>query len=256
MYQEERLYQILHLLKKRKSLSKQEIMDEFNISRDTARRDIICLTDEGVALRTHGGITLPTAQLIRGFKERANLKLEKKDQLGKLAATYIKKNSICYLDSSTTIQYMCQYIKEKATIYSNSIDIIEALENKNNIDLHILGGKWNAMERYIYGSETLSTLSNIRFNIAFLGTSSITEDGIYTLDEEDAAMKHAVVKNSSIVCVLADTGKFLLHSAFRFAKLEDIDIVLTTKMPPKSIIMALAKTNCSVIWNFNDNVKK
>lgn len=45
MYQEERLYQIMNLLRKKKSLSKQEIMSTFNISRDTARRDIICLVE-------------------------------------------------------------------------------------------------------------------------------------------------------------------------------------------------------------------
>ena len=51
MYQEERLYQIMNLLRKKKSLSKQEIMSTFNISRDTARRDIICLVEQKIALR-------------------------------------------------------------------------------------------------------------------------------------------------------------------------------------------------------------
>ena len=59
MYQEERIYKILKLLREKKSLSNQEIMEKFNISRDTARRDILKLVDEGVAVRTHGGITKP-----------------------------------------------------------------------------------------------------------------------------------------------------------------------------------------------------
>lgn len=252
MYQEERLYQILNLLRQKKSLSKQEIMSTFNISRDTARRDIICLVDEGVALRTYGGITLPTIQLRRGFKERAGIQLDKKNQLGRLAATYIKKNSVCYLDSSTTVQYICNYIKEKSTIYSNSIDIIEQLEGRSNIDLHILGGRLNAIDRYIYGSETLATLENIHFDIAFLGTSSVTADGFYTFDSEDAALKRAAAKNSSIVCVLADSAKFLLQPTFKFAGFSEVDMVLTTKMPPKSIITALAKASCSLIWNSTD----
>jgi len=92
MYQEERLYQIMNLLRKKKSLSKQEIMSTFNISRDTARRDIICLVEQKIALRTHGGITLPTVQLRQSFKERANLKNSNKDLLGKVASS--KK---CYL---------------------------------------------------------------------------------------------------------------------------------------------------------------
>ena len=100
-----------------------------------------------------------------------------KDLLGKVASSYIKKNAICYLDTSTTVQYMCKYIKEKSTIYSNSIDIIEQLKNNAALDLHLLGGKLNPVNRYFFGSETLTILDNIRFDIAFLGAASITEDG-------------------------------------------------------------------------------
>ena len=252
MYQEERLYQIFQLLKANKSLSKQQIMDKFSISRDTARRDIICLVNEGVALRTHGGIILPTVHIVPSYKERANYRKDKKEQLGKMAAAYIKKNSVCFLDTSTTIQCICKYIKSKTTIYSTSIDIIEHLKSNKSVDLHLLGGKFNSINRYLYGGETLSALDNIHFDIAFLGALSITEDGFYTVDSEDATIMQAVIKNSSIVCVIADSGKFLLQPSFKFGNLNEVDMVLTTKMPPKSIITALAKANCSLIWNLND----
>lgn len=62
MYQEERLYQIMNLLRKKKSLSKQEIMSTFNISRDTARRDIICLVEQKIALRTAHMVVSPYLQ--------------------------------------------------------------------------------------------------------------------------------------------------------------------------------------------------
>ena len=48
---------------------------------------------------------------------------------------------------------MCKYIKEKSTIYSNSIDIIEQLKDNAALDLHLLGGKLNPVNRYFYGSE-------------------------------------------------------------------------------------------------------
>ncbi len=68
MYQEERLYQIMNLLRKKKSLSKQEIMSTFNISRDTARRDIIFLVEQKIALGKHGGINLPSLEVVIIFK--------------------------------------------------------------------------------------------------------------------------------------------------------------------------------------------
>ena len=41
MYQEERIQQMQQLLEERKRLSKKEIMEAFQISSDTARRDIL-----------------------------------------------------------------------------------------------------------------------------------------------------------------------------------------------------------------------
>ena len=43
VYQEERIYKILEILKAKKTMTNQEIMDQFHISRDTARRDIVRL---------------------------------------------------------------------------------------------------------------------------------------------------------------------------------------------------------------------
>lgn len=40
MYQEERLYQIMNLLRKKKSLSKQEIMSTFNIISEIGRAHV------------------------------------------------------------------------------------------------------------------------------------------------------------------------------------------------------------------------
>ena len=68
----------------------------------------------------------------------------------------------------------------------------------------------------------------------FLGAASITEDGFYTFENEDAAIKHLIAKNSTLTCVLADSGKFLLQPAYKFGKLSDVDIVLTTKNATKS----------------------
>lgn len=79
MYQEERLYEILNILREKTVLSNKEIMETFNISRDTARRDIVRLVDEGVAIRTHGGIAVPSIRTeIKDYKSRLSINSEEK----------------------------------------------------------------------------------------------------------------------------------------------------------------------------------
>lgn len=71
MYQEERLLLILEYLNKNQSMSVNEICDRFQISRDTARRDVLKLVEQGAAIRTHGGIALPTLnETILAYRER------------------------------------------------------------------------------------------------------------------------------------------------------------------------------------------
>ena len=70
MYQEERIYKILEILKDKKTMTNQEIMDQFHISRDTARRDIVRLVSENLAVRTHGGITLNDVHQIGNYQTR------------------------------------------------------------------------------------------------------------------------------------------------------------------------------------------
>ena len=84
MYQEERIYQILKLLKEKKTMTNQEIMDYFHISRDTARRDIVRLVNENLAVRTHGGITLNDVHQIGSYQIRKQENEEIKNKIGKV----------------------------------------------------------------------------------------------------------------------------------------------------------------------------
>nr|WP_275693000.1 DeoR family transcriptional regulator [Enterococcus hirae] len=49
---------IMERLEKEKSLTLQDIMQLTGVSRDTARRDTIKLTDSNLVIRTYGGISL------------------------------------------------------------------------------------------------------------------------------------------------------------------------------------------------------
>ena len=58
MYQKERIHLIYSTLKMKQFLRSQEIMSLCNTSRDTARRDMILMEEEGYASRNRGGIAL------------------------------------------------------------------------------------------------------------------------------------------------------------------------------------------------------
>lgn len=97
MYQEERIYKILEILKTKKTMTNQEIMDQFHISRDTARRDIVRLVSENLAVRTHGGITLNDVHQIGNYQTRKQENEEIKNEIGKTAVSLIENNKVIFL---------------------------------------------------------------------------------------------------------------------------------------------------------------
>lgn len=249
MYQEERLLEIARLLNERESLSNQEIMETFGISRDTARRDIIRLVDSGIAIRTHGGVAANHRGIqILSYKERTAEQLAQKEQLAARAATYLEAGSLCYLDVSTTVALLCRSVPEHMTIYTNSLNNLDILR-AGGCELHLTGGKFHRKNQFFYGSETLEQLSHICFDTVFLGAASLNENGIYVEDEEDAAIKRMVASHCKRLILLADSSKFTRHSKYLGAGWEQIHLLLTDARPPENICQKLnqAGTTLEVI---------
>ena len=80
MYQEQRLAEILELLAEKKQLSAKDMIEHFQVSKDTIRRDFSILSERRLVQRTHGGIIpLDTSRQIPSFNDRINrLSQEKK----------------------------------------------------------------------------------------------------------------------------------------------------------------------------------
>jgi len=235
MHQEERLLKILEYLNEHNTMSIHNICEMFNVSRDTARRDILKLIDQGVAIRTHGGISLPILKnTIKEYRERIEAYSEEKKNISKRALEFIEEDKHYFFDVSTIISFLAEEINKAIWVLTHSLDNIEILSEKKEVSVHSIGGCLNQKNRFFYTPNCRSYLDGIRFDTAFLGAASITEDGIYYVDEEDALIKQAAVKKSDIVIILAEYEKFKSLSYFKGVDWEQIDVIITDKMPPSA----------------------
>ena len=232
MYQQERLSKIMKLLEEKEVLSSQEIMEAFRISRDTARRDIVKLSEKGAVIRTHGGIALPQINnIIEEYKGRQQLNVASKKRIGKAAAELIKQGQVCFFDVSTTVCFLCANLIKPSVIYTNSMDNLSILVEKENIEVCAVGGNINRKNRFSYGGEAREQLMKIRFDAAFLGAEAISEDGIYFEEKEDADVKRIAASRAERVIVLADSTKFQKKSRYQALPLKKIDILITDRDP-------------------------
>jgi DeoR/GlpR family transcriptional regulator of sugar metabolism len=237
MYQEERLLKILGYLNSNSTMSVHNICELLDVSRDTARRDILKLTEQGAVLRTHGGITLPDFKdTIKAYRERLSSHSEEKKNIAKKALSFIQEDEHCFFDVSTVIRYLAESLNKKVTVFTHSLDNLEILSVENQVTVHSIGGCLHKNNRFFYKPNCTEYFDGTHFDVAFLGAAAISPDGLYYDDEEDAFIKQSAIKQARSVIVLAEHQKFDHISYFRGANLNDIDAIITDSLPPQNYI--------------------
>ena len=96
------------------------------------------------------------------------------------------------------------------------------------VELHLLPGRVRTTTQAAVGVDTVQALTDLRADVAFLGTNGLSlGHGLSTPDADEAATKRAMVRSARQVVVLADSSKVGAESPIRFADLEEVDVLVT-----------------------------
>lgn len=233
MFQEERLRLILNHLSKSKRISIDEICELFDVSRDTARRDLVKLEEDKAIIRTRGGAILPSPQHdIKDYVNRLSIVSDEKKQIGKKAASLIYPGDYIILDTSTTVQACAEQLADmKCTIITNSINLADILSQNSQAHIQLLGGELHKEHRYLYGTSVIEKLSEYHVDKAFVGCVGISERGVTVAHEEDGKVMQKMINQADQVILLADHTKINVTGYFRCAHLNQIDLLITDKEP-------------------------
>lgn len=148
MYIEERHRAILEWLSQHGSISNTDIQKNFDVSYDSAKRDLRILEEKGLLKRTHGG-ALPIRQIAAGrpetmtFKDIPQVKPNYL-QIAKEAVSLIQENDVIYIPSTTLGLFMVKNLPEhlKIKVVTNSILIADELRTLTMYPLLFLAEKW------------------------------------------------------------------------------------------------------------------
>ncbi|UKS31033.1 DeoR/GlpR family DNA-binding transcription regulator [Paenibacillus sp. HWE-109] len=248
MYQEERLLKILEYINKHHAMSVMDICSLLDVSRDTARRDIVKLVQEGVVIRTHGGVALPQLQKeIATYQERLIDETDSKRKIGLIAAKLIQDRETVIFDVSTTVQSVAEQISAKhITAITHSIDIVGILSGREDLQVYVLGGYLHAKNRLLYGPSVIDKLRELRADKAFIGATAIRADGLYFPYEDDVSVKKEMARRSDQLIAVADFTKFASKSVYRL-DFDFVDILITDQEVPIEIREVLHHKNITII---------
>lgn len=254
MFIEERHQAILSIINQSGRISIGEIQEKFNISVDSARRDLRILEDKGLLKRTHGGaIPLPPAGIIPPrIRDMANLNNGLNyDLIAERAAKLIKENDIVYLTSGSLGFIMLKYMPKDInyTIVVNSPTLADQLKYWNNINVYIVGGKirQNATATLV-DNFAINFVENISFDISFItGAGVDSEFGFSNSTPETAAFQQAVIKNTRKNILLLPSSKIGFKAFIKVCDINKFDILITDWDASEEHLSKFEETGVSII---------
>jgi len=249
MYQEERLAAILQYLQKHQRISVQDVVEQYGVSRDTARRDIVKLEEQGEILRTRGGAILPSLnKKSYSYQERMQLDLSGKRSIAKAAARLIKNGDYLLLDASTTVQMAVESAETRDhVIITNSLATALSMAGRDGVLVKLLGGDVHREDQLVYGTRTLENLADYHVDKVLVGACGLTADGLVSPREEHGHLIKEMIKRADQVIILADHNKFGKSMLFRVAGLNQVDMIVTDQEPDLEMAEALRKNEVEVI---------
>ena len=110
------------------------------------------------------------------------------------------------------------------------------------------GGQVRGLTQAAVGPEALEALALLRVDVAVLGTNGLSaHHGLSTPDADEATVKRAMVRAARRVVALADASKIGQEHMVSFARLDDVDLLVTDAEPPHDLTDQLTTTATEVL---------
>ncbi len=245
-----RIEEIREYIYKHKAVTLDNLCEVFQVSKNTIRRDIDELLEDPNIKKIYGGVTVEEVKSFISFDKRNISNLDLKQLIAKKAADLVEENDIIFIDSGTTTFHMIEYIKntKNLTILTNSIEVIMRSVPYSNINVISLSGVLNRETLSFTGIGSAEVLSKYNLSKAFLAATGISIIGGATNSfPSETEIKQAALQKSQKNYILADHTKFNEVSLMTFSNLENIDSIITDKLPGQELSEHLIKNKCGII---------
>lgn len=248
-----RISEILKILVKNGKVIVKDLSKIFSVTEDQIRKDLQKLERQDKIIRVYGGAVLKRDNFIdEGMSERKKINIEKKKCIAKKAVDLIEENDNIFLDVSSINVLIAQYMLnsgKKATVVTNTLDIIKILEESNNIRIIVIGGLYNKNLGGCIGSSSIQNIKSYRVNKVFMGCCGINleDNAIMTTVMEDVDTKQTIIDISEKFYLVMENKKFTNDALCRFSTTEDIDAIITDSQPDDYIVNLMKDKNIMLI---------
>lgn len=254
MFIEERHQEILNIIKINGRISIGDIQEKFDVSVESARRDLRMLEEKGLLKRTYGGAiqvsqvnTLPPRH--RDMKDMDVY--NNYDAIAKKAASMIKENDVVYITSGSLGFIMLKHLPKnfKYILVVNSATLADELKYWDNVTVYITGGKMRMHgTTSLVDSFAVSFVKNMHFDICFITGAGIdAEFGFSNGTDETACFQRTVIQNSRQKILMLPNHKIGVKAFIKVCDTDFFDTLITDWDAVEDELMKIEEKGVNVI---------
>lgn len=231
MMKHERLRKIEEYITENKYASVTELMEQFDISRATVRRDLLTLSEESSIICTRGGALIESNtrhELPYRAKEVSNR--DEKLRLAERGAQELKAGDTVLIDTGTTLSCLANSIPNDQFLAATcDVKIAMELASKGNISVLMLGvGPIRKGYYNVTGFFCEQMIREYHFDKLFISCDAIDlQAGVTITNADEVSVKRAMLESSSESILLVDHTKFERLAFSKVCKVSAMTKIIT-----------------------------
>lgn len=206
--------------------SVEAMAEQFGVSPITIRRDLTALERRKLVKRTWGGVrvAIPIVYGDEAFNGGGV-----KRAIAIAASQFVEPGMVIAMSGGSTCTELARILRgQRIRVLTNALNIALELRSTGHTQVMLTGGELNAASYELVGELVARSLSEYRVDMAFVGCSGVTPDfGFCMRDEPEAGAARAVTRAAARVVVLAEHGKVGQQTFARFARLGEVERLVT-----------------------------
>lgn len=217
------------------------------VSLMTIHRDLQTLENQGMVVKIRGGARSVRHTGDPGFDVRMQENNSAKATIAHKALELIQPNTSVFLDASTTNLILARSLPDiSLNIFTTGPSIALELCRLHNPTVTVCCGAINRKNLALSGQNTLEMLDKVNIDLAFIGVSGCSVEAGFTCGtESDMLVKRRVIQKARTSVIMCDRGKLSRLMPYTFARLEDVDYLISDGPMPEPFVQA---ANQAGVW--------
>ena len=235
---DKRRNEIMKTIQENNSISVDDLVEKYDVSAVTIRRDLQYRDDMGAIVRNYGSASL-IQEFVDDNKNYDRFRYMK--AIAKRAALFVEDNDVIFINTSMTAIMMIDYIKYKnVTIITNNAKAINSHPD-GQVEIIFTGGEVRYPKNSMVGDIALKAVNSINANKCFIGCSGLSKNGASTgLIKETSINKAMIEHTKGKKFLLCDHTKIGLDYNYRYCGLNDVNTLITDVEVDDEVLEELA----------------